>query len=87
MSLILQIKALAFSFIYGIFFAFTYKMNYKYLTTKNLFFKIVISFLFILDHVLLYFSLLTLINNAMLHFYFFISFIIGIIFYRYFFDN
>ena len=87
MILIVQIKSLAFSFLYGIFFAFTYKINYKYLINNNTFFKLILSFLFILDHILLYFILISLINNGILHIYFLFMFFIGIIFYVYLFDN
>jgi len=87
MTLILQIKSLAFSFLYGVFFAFTYKYNYKFLTSKNLIFKIIISFFFVLDHILLYFVLIFIINNGRLHLYFLFTFILGIVFFTYLFDN
>ena len=87
MTLILQIKSLAFSFLYGIFFAFTYKYNYRFLTSRNLFFKIIVSFFFVIDHILLYFVLISKINNGILHLYFFFMFILGIIFYVYLFDS
>ena len=87
MTLILQIKSLAFSFLYGIFFAFTYKYNYRFLKNKNLFFKIIVSFFFVIDHILLYFVLISKINNGILHLYFFFMFILGIIFYVYLFDS
>lgn len=87
MTLILQIKSLAFSFLYGIFFAFTYKYNYRFLTSKNLFFKIIVNFFFVIDHILLYFVLISKINNGILHLYFFFMFILGIIFYVYLFDS
>ena len=87
MTLILQIKSLAFSFLYGIFFAFTYKYNYRFLTSKNLFFKIIVIFFFVVDHILLYFVLISKINNGILHLYFFFMFVLGIIFYVYLFDS
>ena len=87
MTLILQIKSLDFSFLYGIFFAFTYKYNYRFLTSKNLFFKIIVNFFFVIDHILLYFVLISKINNGILHLYFFFMFILGIIFYVYLFDS
>ncbi len=87
MTLILQIKSLAFSFLYGIFFAFTYKYNYRFLTSKNLFFKIIVIFFFVIDHILLYFVLISKINNGILHLYFFFMFVLGIIFYVYLFDS
>lgn len=87
MTLIIQIKSLAFSFLYGIFFAFTYKINYKYLMSNFKIFNLILSLFFIFDHVLLYFILISLINNGILHLYFFITFILGNIFYVYLFDN
>lgn len=87
MILILQIKSLFLSFIYGIFFSFTYKINFKYLNSNNMFFKILLTILFTLDHILLYFILLSLINNGILHIYFLFAFIIGILFYMYIFDS
>ena len=87
MILIIQIKSLAFSFLYGIFFAFTYKLNYKYLMSNMKFFKVTLSLFFIFDHVLLYFVLISLINNGILHLYFLFTFVLGNIFYVYLFDN
>lgn len=87
MTLIIQIKSLAFSFLYGIFFAFTYKLNYKYLMSNMKFFKFILSLFFIFDHILLYFVLISLINNGILHLYFLFTFILGNIFYVYLFDN
>lgn len=87
MTLLIQIKSLIFSFLYGIFFAFTYKLNYKYLMCNIKILKTLLSFFFIFDHVLLYFILLSLINNGILHLYFLITFILGNIFFVYLFDN
>ena len=87
MILLVQIRSLAFSFIYGIFFSFTFKINYKYLISNNLFFKIILSFLFILDHILLYFILISRINNGIVHIYFLLFFVLGTIFYVYLFDR
>ena len=86
MILIIQIRSLAFSFIYGIFFAFKYKINRKFLISNYIFFKIIINLLFMLDHVLLYFILLSKINNGMLHIYFLLTYLLGIITYVYLFD-
>ena len=44
-------------------------------------YKIVINILFVLDHILIYFILISKINNSTLHFYYFIMFVLGIIFY------
>ena len=82
-----QIRALSLSYIYGIFFAFTYKINNKYLVSNIMFFRIILIFLFILDHILLYFILISLINNGIIHLYFLFLFIFGIISYIYLFDK
>ena len=85
MILILQIKSLLFSFIYGMFFSFTFFINKKLLLSKNIIFKIIINILFIVDHVLIYFLLIKIINNSILHIYMFFTFLLGIIFYLYYF--
>ena len=81
MILLLQIRVLFFSFIYGIFFSFTFFINKNILLSKNRFFKIIINLLFILDHILIYFIFMSKINNSILHPYFFITFVLGIVFY------
>lgn len=85
MILILQIKSLLFSFIYGIFFCFTFYINKEILTPKNKIIRIITNILFILDHTLIYFILLKIINNSILHIYMFLMFILGNIFYLYYF--
>ena len=52
-----------------------------------IFFKIVLIVLFMIDHALLYFILISKINNGILHFYFFILYVCGILFYMYIFDK
>jgi len=85
MILILQIKSLLFSFIYGMFFCLTFNINKKILLSKNKIYKIIINLLFIIDHVLIYFILLRIINNSILHIYMLFAFILGILFYLYYF--
>lgn len=87
MILIEQIRSLALSFLYGMFFAFSYKINYKYLYSNSVFFKLILIFLFMLDHILLYFILISKINNGIIHIYFLLIFIFGILFYIYLFDK
>ena len=76
-NLDMQIKALIFSFIYGIFVALMINVNYKCLFNKNKIFKLIFNFIFILDISLLYFFLIQNINYGYLHIYFFIVFILG----------
>ena len=56
-------------------------INKNILLSKNRFFKIIINLLFILDHILIYFIFMSKINNSILHPYFFITFVLGIVFY------
>ena len=83
MILIYQIKSLALSFIYGIFFAFTFSKSKNILFNNKI--SLILNLLFIIDHTLLFFILIRFINNSRLHIYMFPVFIMGIIFYRYYF--
>lgn len=89
MILIYQIKSLSLSFIYGIFFAFTLFKFRNILFNNKKIFNIILNLLFMIDHVLLFFILIRFIDNSKLHIYMFPVFILGIIFYRYYFtfDN
>lgn len=75
MILKVQLLALLFSFIYGIFFYFLVLLNYKFLYKNK--YSIIIDLLFIMDNVLLYFIILRKINNGVTHPYLFIVLIIG----------
>ena len=87
MILLLQIKSLILSFIYGMFFRFTFEKNKKILLHKNNGYKILINLLFIIDHTLIYFILLRKINNSILHIYYFPLFILGFLFYKVYFTH
>ena len=85
MTLIYQIKALSLSFIYGIFFAFTFSKSKKILFNNKRILDVILNLLFIIDHTLIFFILIRFINNSRLHIYMFPVFVFGIIFYRYYF--
>lgn len=72
-----QIIALAFSFLFGIIFAFFVNINYQFLFHKRKIIRILITFLFILDMALLYFFILKWINHGILHPYFLIMIFLG----------
>ena len=76
MNLRIQIVSLFFSFGFGIIFSICTNLNYRFLFTKNIYFKVIITFVYILDFTLLYFLLIQKINNGIIHIYFFL--IIGI---------
>ncbi len=67
MDLKIQIATLLVSFLYGVAFSFLVSVNYKYLYQKNIFFRILFTFMFIFANVLIYFILLKKINQAILH--------------------
>lgn len=73
-----QIKTIIFSIIYGIFFSCLIDVNHKYLT-KNKIINIIITFIFIIISVLIYFILLRKINNGIFNNYEIICIILGFI--------
>ena len=76
----IQIKSIMFSFIYGMFFSFfTYLAHGFIYNTKGIA-KIIINVLFVLDNVVVYFILLRIINDDILHYYFILSLILGFVF-------
>lgn len=77
MDLSLQLQVLIVSFVYGILFSYLIKLQYKFLFNSKLFYKIVITILFVFDNCLLYFLLLRAINNGIFHIYFLFSLILG----------
>ena len=76
-ALSMQIKAIIFSLVYGVFISFMVNVNYKCLFNKNMIFKIIFDSIFILDLGMLYFFILQFINFGYLHFYFFLALSVG----------
>ena len=69
MNLIIQIKLIIFSFVFGIFFNLFLNINCKFIYSYNTFIKIISSFLFVLINIILYFIVLNKINNGIFHIY------------------
>ena len=80
MELSIQLQALTVSFVYWILFSYLIKIQYRYLFESKLYYKILITTLFIFDNCLLYFLILRMINNAMFHIYFLLLIILGYLF-------
>ena len=80
MELSIQLQALTVSFVYGILISYLIKIQYRYLFESKLYYKILITTLFIFDNCLLYFLILRMINNAMFHIYFLLLIILGYLF-------
>ncbi len=77
MNLRIQLISLIVSFLYGGFFYLLLELNSKFLYSSNLVVKIVVSFLFVMFNVLLYFLILMKINYGYVHLYFFLCIILG----------
>ena len=78
MHITTQIKTIIFSIIYGIIFSCLIDVNHKYLT-KNKIINIIITFIFIITAVLIYFMSLRKLNNGIFNNYEIICIIIGFI--------
>lgn len=79
MNLHVQILLIIYSLLYGIVFSACLEMNYKYIYKQKRIPKYILSFLFIVNFVFLYFIVLRRINNGILHFYSFIFVGIGFV--------
>ncbi len=73
----IQLKSIAFSFLYGIIFSFLTSMNYKYIYNTKGAIKIIINILFVVNNTIIYFFILKLINDGIIHYYFIIFLVIG----------
>lgn len=77
MSSYIQLVSLAFSFLYGAFFYLLARFNKYILINKNVFIKFIISFVFVIDAVILYIYLMFKINNGYFHGYFLFMILLG----------
>lgn len=77
MNLELQILSLIFSFSFGIVLSYLYNLFYNFLNYKIRRYNILINILFFLNVFLIYFILLILINDGIIHIYFLFLLILG----------
>ena len=77
MILSVQLKLLIFSFLYGIFLGVVMRFNYKLLYNSDYVLKILATFLLVISSVLLYFVILLKINYGIVHYYSFLTIILG----------
>ena len=82
MELTIQIKSLVLSFLYGIFFNLCFNIFYNILFTKYKILNIIANFVFNLFIFGLYFYLLYIINNGIIHFYFLMALFFGFFLYN-----
>lgn len=81
MPLEIQILSLIYSFIFGIIISYFYNLFYNLINYKVKRYKILINVLFFLNIFLIYFVLLLLINNGVIHIYFILMLFLGFIFF------
>lgn len=81
MDLIVQIQSLFLSFLYGIFFALTFNIFYRFIFTRFIFINIIVDILYSLFIFGLYFYLLYIVNNGIFHLYFLFMLFIGFFIY------
>lgn len=79
MDLKTQIMSFIFSFFFGIIIALAYKISYKYLFEVKDKYKMLNSCLFITNITLIYFKIMYLINNGIIHLYFLLTTILTFI--------
>ena len=77
MSLYIQICSLIVSFLYGCMFALELILFDKLVCKMSKILKFFFSFLFVMANAILYFIVLLIINNGILHVYFFLLMICG----------
>lgn len=78
MNILIQIRTIVVSIIYGYFFSLMININHRFLSKKKIF-NIIMTLLFILLFVLIYFIILKKINNAIFNQYEIICITIGFI--------
>ena len=79
MSLNIQIYSFIYSFVFGIIVAFLFKFIYKYLYLVQKIYRLLNSFLFITIISLIYFKIMYIINNGIVHLYFLLTTILTFI--------
>ena len=82
MELSLQIKSIAASFLYGIFGSFLFNISYFILFTKYPIINIITNIFLVLLYFTLYFLILLIINDGIMHIYFLITLFLGFFIYN-----
>lgn len=77
MNINTQFLTIIFSFIFGFIFSLQVSFNYKFIYTSNFVCKSIFTFVFLITNTLLYFIILKIVNNGILHMYGIISILFG----------
>ena len=78
MILEIQIKSLVFSFLFGIYFSYMIRINYKFILSLKKILRILGTFILVISNVLLYFIILLKINYGLLHIYLILMIMLGV---------
>lgn len=79
MPIDIQVKSFLFSFFFGLIFSVLLRLNYRYMYKGSMILKIVITMLFVVDNVLIYFIILRKLNNGIIHNYFLLTILFGFV--------
>ena len=77
MLLNVQLYSLVVSFLFGVLLSLEFLFFSKIVSNMRLIFRGLLSFVFVMMNAVVYFWILILVNNGILHIYFFISIIVG----------
>lgn len=80
MSSFLQLKTFFISFIFGILFYFFTNINFNLIKNLKIIYQHILTFLYVMDVVIIYVILIYKINNGYFHIYFIFMVIIGFLF-------
>lgn len=79
MSLIVQIKLIIFSFLFGMFLGYGIDLNYKTIYKSKRGIRFLFALMFSIFQSLLYFLILLKINDGMIHIYGILSILVGLL--------
>jgi len=77
MNLEIQIQSLIISFVFGMLFSIFFNLFYKFLFARRKNVKLIINVVFVTINTVLYFYLLYIVNDGIIHSYFIIMLILG----------
>lgn len=79
MNIIVQIKTILFSIVFGFLFSISLRFNYKYIIGSKKILSIILTLLFVIVFTLFYFILLEYINCGIFNYYEIISIVLGFV--------
>lgn len=77
MNLEIQIQSITASILYGLFISLTFNMMYCFMFKSKKIIRWLITLGYIFANITLYFTLMLIVNNGVIHMYFLLSFLCG----------